>query len=389
MSMGVPKAHGVWSIAHSPPIPLEMLFFLNHDGGGPPVRLWSLDRYGPVRLKALDFSGLIGNVTGDGGAGYRVASGRQSMLAIETDKLTKAYRVGFWRKKHYVLSRLDLAVHDGEIFGFLGPNGAGKTTTLKLLTGLLWPTSGSGRLLGRPLGDVAVKSQVGFLPEQPYFYEYLTGRELLNFYGRLLGLDRSLARERGGLLAEQLGIQSALDTPLRKYSKGMLQRIGLVQALLNDPRLVLLDEPMSGLDPVGRREVRDLLLTLKEEGKTVFFSSHVIPDVEMLCDRVGILVDGRLVAQGPIEQMLEARITSIEVTASHVPAALLDDVDHLLLGRPVSRGDRQLLQVGDEGALSELLARILESKGVIHAVVPQRESLEEYFLRHVHQGSTA
>ena len=305
------------------------------------------------------------------------------MNAIETNGLTKEYRIGFWRKTVRVVSGLNLTVRRGEVFGYLGPNGAGKTTTLKLLTGLVRPTSGEARVLGQPLGDVRTKQQVGFLPEQPYFYEYLTGRELLNFYGQLVGLTQPDRKERIEKLARQLQIDSRLDLPLRKYSKGMLQRLGLAQALINDPELVLLDEPMSGLDPVGRREVRDLLLGLKEKGKTVFFSSHVIPDVEMLCDRVGILVGGRLVAEGPLEEMLEAKVSSIEVTVSHVPPEVAQELDHLLLTRPVSRGERLLLTVKDEGALAELFGRLGEAKGTVHSVIPQRESLEEYFLRHV------
>jgi len=305
------------------------------------------------------------------------------MNAIETEKLGKEHRSGFWRKRVCVLSQLDLTVHEGEIFGYLGLNGAGKTTTLKLLTGLLRPTSGEARILGRPPGDVRAKEQIGFLPEQPSFYEYLTGRELLSFYGQLLGLDRSIRRERIESLVLQLRIESALDLQLRKYSKGMVQRLGLAQALLNDPRLVLLDEPMSGLDPIGRREVRDLLLRLKSEGRTVFFSSHIIPDVEMVCDRVGILVGGRLVAQGPIDEILGVRIASIEVTASQVPPEVMGELDHLLVTQPIPRGERLLLTVKDEGALTELLARLLDGKAVIHAIAPHRESLEEYFFRHV------
>jgi len=305
------------------------------------------------------------------------------MKAIESNNLTKEYRIGFWRRKVRILSGLNLVVHQGEIFGYLGPNGAGKTTTLKLLMGLVRPTSGEARVLGEGLSDVATKRQVGFLPEQPYFYEYLTGRELLNYYGQLVGLHRSDRAERVEQLAHQLQIASALDLPLRKYSKGMLQRIGLVQALLQDPKLLLLDEPMSGLDPIGRREVRDLLLRLKEEGKTVFFSSHVIPDMEMVCDRVGILVSGRLVAQGSLNEMLEAQIASIEVTISRVPPEALEDVSYLLMTKPVKRGGRVLLTVKDEGVLAELLARLLDGKAVIHAIAPHRESLEEYFFRHV------
>lgn len=308
------------------------------------------------------------------------------MNPIETEKLGKEHRIGFWRKRVCAISQLDLTVHEGEVFGYLGPNGAGKTTTLKLLTGLLRPTSGKATILGRPPGDVRIQQQVGFLPEQPSFYEYLTGRELLSFYGQLLGLDRPTRRERIEGLARQLRFESALDLQLRKYSKGMIQRIGLAQALLNDPRLVLLDEPMSGLDPIGRREVRNLLIRLKSEGRTVFFSSHIIPDVEVVCDRVGILVGGRLVAQGPLDEILGVRIASIEVTVSQVPPEVIGELDHLLVTQPVPRGERLLLTVKDEGALAELLGRLLDAKAAIHAILPHRESLEEYFFRHVEPG---
>jgi len=314
--------------------------------------------------------------------GGPVTLGLVSMNAIETDNLTKDYRIGFWRKRIRVLSGVNLVVRRGEIFGYLGPNGAGKTTTLKILMGLARPTSGEARILGQPLGDVGTKHQVGFLPEQPYFYEYLNGKEILDFYGQLFGLHRSDRRERIETLARRLRIESALDLPLRKYSKGMLQKIGLVQALLNDPKLVVLDEPMSGLDPIGRREVRDLLLGLKEEGKTVFFSSHVIPDVEVVCDRVGILVSGRLVAQGPLDEMLEAQVASIEVTVSRLPADVVEDLGHLLMTRPFMRGERLLLTVKDDAMLADLLARLVEAHATVHSIIPQRESLEEYFLRH-------
>jgi len=301
---------------------------------------------------------------------------------VETQGLTKEFRVGFWGKRVRVLSDLNLEVREGEVFGYLGPNGAGKTTTLKLITGLLKPTSGSVRIFGRDCWDFSIKRKVGFLPENPYFYEYLTGRELLNFYGQLVGLRPGERRETIERLAKHVHLSAALDLPLRKYSKGMLQRIGLAQALLNDPDLILLDEPMSGLDPIGRREIRDLIIELKGQGKTVFFSSHIIPDVELLCDRVGILVGGCLVAQGPVDQMLEARIESIEVTVSRVPPGLVEELDHWLVSPPVTKGERLVLTVKDEGTLAELLTRLIEAKAAIHAAAPQRESLEEYFLRH-------
>ncbi len=308
--------------------------------------------------------------------------GQGMVSPVETQGLTKEFRVGFWGKRVRVLSDLNLEVREGEVFGYLGPNGAGKTTTLKLIMGLLKPTSGRVRIFGRDSWDFSIKRRVGFLPENPYFYEYLTGRELLNFYGQLVGLRPVERRDTTERLAKRVNLSEALDLPLRKYSKGMLQRIGLAQALLNDPDLVLLDEPMSGLDPIGRREIRDLIIGLKNQGKTVFFSSHIIPDLELLCDRVGILAGGRLVAQGPLDDMLGARIESIEVTVSRVPPGLVEELDHLLVSLPVTKGERLLLTVKDEGALAELLARLVEAKAAIHAAAPQRESLEEYFLRH-------
>ncbi|MGH7480453.1 MAG: ABC transporter ATP-binding protein, partial [Candidatus Methylomirabilales bacterium] len=205
------------------------------------------------------------------------------MVVLKTEGLTKEYRIGFWRTRVRVLHDLNLEVHQGEIFGYLGPNGAGKTTTLKLLMGLIYPTAGRASILGRDVQDVAVKAQVGFLPENPYFYDYLTGREFLHFYGQLFGLAYRDRRQRIDELLHAVGLSKAAELQLRKYSKGMLQRIGLAQALINDPQVIVLDEPTSGLDPVGRKEVRDLILDLKGKGKTVFFSTHIVPDAEMIC----------------------------------------------------------------------------------------------------------
>ncbi|MFQ5881423.1 MAG: ABC transporter ATP-binding protein [Candidatus Methylomirabilales bacterium] len=305
------------------------------------------------------------------------------MVAIKTEGLAKDYRVGFWRRKVRVLLDLHLEVQEGEIFGYLGPNGAGKTTTLKLLMGLALPTSGRAFILGRELPDVKVKTEVGFLPESPYFYEYLTGREFLGFYGRLFGLRGKGLRDRIGRLLAQVGLQAAADLPLRKYSKGMLQRIGLAQALINDPKLVILDEPMSGLDPVGRREVRDLILRLKEEGKTIFFSSHIIPDVEMICDRVGILVGGRLVKVGRLDELLSAEVESIEVTASGLSEMALKQIERCA-SRPVVRsGDKVLIFIRGEEDLGEVLRLMLDAKARIHAVAPHKRSLEEHFIQEV------
>ncbi|MDH7498973.1 MAG: ABC transporter ATP-binding protein [candidate division NC10 bacterium] len=305
--------------------------------------------------------------------------------AIVAKDLSKDFRVGFALRRRRILHHLDLEVKRGEIFGYLGPNGAGKTTTIKLLMGLIFPTSGQISLLGGEINDFEVKSRIGFVPENPYFYDHLTGWEFMEYCGHLLGMDKAMRDRRISEWMDRLGIRDAGHTRLRKYSKGMIQRIGLAQALLNHPDLVILDEPMSGLDPIGRKEIRDLILSLKEEGKTVFFSSHILPDVEMICDRVGILVDGHLREVGVLEEMLEAKIESIEVT---VREADLKRLSHLPLSSPpLQRGGKVLLSVPNEEILQETLSRLKEEEVRIVSIVPQRETLEEYFLREVGTSS--
>src|SRR5207248_8190532 len=226
------------------------------------------------------------------------------MAAIEILGLEKTYTVGFWRKKpKQALKPLHLKVEDGEIFGFLGPNGAGKTTTLKLLMGLIFPTAGSARLLGHDWRDPDVKAVIGFLPEQPYFYDYLTAEELLDYYARLSGMEARARKRRIAEVLSRVGMSANASVQLRKFSKGMLQRIGVAQAIVHDPKLVFLDEPMSGLDPMGRLEVRDLIQSLKDEGKTVFFSTHILSDAETLCDRVAVLDRGELRAVGAVSEL--------------------------------------------------------------------------------------
>jgi len=307
--------------------------------------------------------------------------------AIFTQDLSKDFRFGFAMRKVRVLHGLSLEVKRGEIFGYLGPNGAGKTTTIKLLMGLIFPSSGEVSLLGGRAEDPQVRSRIGFLPENPYFYDHLTGWELLDYCGRLLGMDKASREARIPPLLEEVGIREAAHTPLRKYSKGMVQRIGLAQALINSPELVILDEPMSGLDPIGRKEIRDLILSLKDLGKTVFFSTHILPDVEMICDRVGILMKGRLREVGVLEEMLEARIRSIEITIEEVDLQVLSRLDLPLSLPPLQRGGKILLAVGDEGALQHVLSSLVAEGVRIVSVVPQKETLEEYFLKEVNLSS--
>jgi ABC-2 type transport system ATP-binding protein len=309
------------------------------------------------------------------------------MKPLQIKALTKEFRLGFRREKVLALDRLDLEVAQGEIFGFLGPNGAGKTTTLKLLMGLLYPTSGTAWLLEKQLGDNEVKHKIGFLPESPYFYEYLTAREFLAFYGQLFGMaGKILAQKVDGLL-ETVNLAPVRHLPLRKFSKGMLQRMGLAQALINDPELVILDEPMSGLDPIGRRDVRDIIMHLKDQGKTVFFSSHILPDVEMICDRVGILVKGRLRAVGTVHDLVgSSAVASVEIVVEDMAEAGIQAAEEL--GAKVVRSGRQaLIKVTDKGHVDPLLAQILRHKGRLVSLVPHKRSLEDLFLEEVRERS--
>src|SRR5438132_9517609 len=246
------------------------------------------------------------------------------MDAIRTEALTKHYTVGFWRPRPYVaLDGLTLQVQAGEVFGFLGPNGAGKTTTLKLLMQLIFPTSGRADILGKPAGDIDVKRRIGYLPENPYFYDYLTAQELLEYFASCFGYSPAEGRTRASRLLDEVGIGAERRLQLRKFSKGMLQRVGIAQALINEPEVVFLDEPMSGLDPIGRREIREMILRLRDRGCTVFFSSHVLADAETLCSRVAIMAKGRLVTAGALSDMLAFQVRGWELVVSGLTDAVL------------------------------------------------------------------
>src|SRR5437763_7618723 len=236
------------------------------------------------------------------------------MHALEIHDLSKTYSVGFWKKRpRCVLKPLNLAVEEGEVFGYLGPNGAGKTTTLKLLMGLVYPTTGTARIFGHSIDDPRAKVNIGFSPEQPYFYDYLTAQELIEYYAQLSGVPAQERSKRAADSLSRVGLKDIERLQLRKFSKGMLQRVALAQAIVHDPKFLFLDEPMSGLDPIGRREVRDLIHELKDEGKTVFFSTHILSDAETLCDRVAVLNQGELRGIGVVRDLLAESGGMVEI----------------------------------------------------------------------------
>ncbi len=305
---------------------------------------------------------------------------------IEIQGLTKDYPVGHWRPgKRRSLDNLTLQVEEGEVFGFLGPNGAGKTTTLKLLMGLIFPTAGSARVLGHSIDDIRMHRDIGYLPEQPYFYDYLTARELLDYYARFSGYETEERRERVARFLDRVGLAAAADTQLRKFSKGMLQRAGIAQAIVHDPKVVFLDEPMSGLDPVGRREVRDIIQDLKQQGRTVFFSTHILSDAEMLCDRVAVLVGGKLQGVGAPSDLVSVEVQGMEI--------LFEARDGIALpasitSRSLPIGQRYHMQV-PESELYAVLDLLRAANARILSVAPVRPTLEDYFFRLVGREQAA
>jgi ABC-2 type transport system ATP-binding protein len=296
-------------------------------------------------------------------------------FAIETENLTKDYPFGFLHlKKKTSLEGLNMQVETGEVFGFIGPNGAGKSTTIKLLMALIFPTAGSARILGKPISDVEMHRDIGYLPEQPYFYDYLTAAELLDYFARFHDLTTADRRERVQRMLKKVGLETAGKIQLRKYSKGMLQRVGLAQAILHEPKVVILDEPMSGLDPVGRREVRDIILELKRDGKTVMFSTHILSDAEMLCDRVGVIVGGKLRGVGAPGQLVDMKTQGMEILFTLPPASNAPS-----LSRATRTGDRYRMEVAEQ----DLYATIEQLRGAgaqILSVTQVKATLEEFFM---------
>jgi ABC-2 type transport system ATP-binding protein len=307
------------------------------------------------------------------------------MPAIEILGLEKTYSVGFWRKHpKRALHPLTLNVEDGEIFGFLGPNGAGKTTTLKLLMGLVFPTAGSARILGRDWTDPSVKAQIGFLPEQPYFYDYLTAHELLEYYGQLSGVPAKQRKHRVEQVLHEVGLRDVQGVQLRKFSKGMLQRVGIGQAILHDPKLVFFDEPMSGLDPMGRREVRGLMEQLKHEGKTVFFSTHILSDAEALCDRVAVVHKGELRDVGAIEDLTSSVQGKVEVIwqGTQIPASIK------AMGAECHVSGDRVRAIVSENQQDVVIDSLRRDRCRLIAVTPVRTSLEAYFVEKLRRAET-
>jgi ABC-2 type transport system ATP-binding protein len=299
---------------------------------------------------------------------------------VEIENLSKDYETGFWRKKKVrALDDLTLSVGGGQIFGFLGGNGAGKTTTIKILMSLLFPTAGTAKILGKEISDVQMHKVIGYCPENPYFYDYLTARELMNYFGELFGIDPAARKKRTEELLTKVGLEEkSWDKQLRKFSKGMLQRVGLAQSLINDPEIVFLDEPMSGLDPIGRREVRELIAGLRDSGTTVFMSTHILSDVETLCDEVAILRNGKLAATGRLDDLLanESERCVFEINVIGVSADAID-IPGVVVS---SKGSGLSIEVSDEDDVERVLKTVRLAGGSLVSVQPVKQSLEELFV---------
>jgi ABC-2 type transport system ATP-binding protein len=309
--------------------------------------------------------------------------------AIRIEELTKDYAIGFWRRRSYrALDRLTLEIDTGEVFGFLGPNGAGKTTTLKLLMQLIFPTSGRAQILGRPVGDLSTRRRIGYLPENPSFYDYLTAEELLGYFGDLFGYSGIERRKRVATLLDRVGIGAERRLQLRKFSKGMIQRVGIAQALLNDPEVVFLDEPMSGLDPLGRRDVRQLILELRDQGRTVFFSSHILADAEALCRRVAVVAGGRLAASGTLADILAFQVHGWELVMSGLSPEVVSRLAPAVRRATEISPGRYSLELSLEQPPDRILAELTSSGASLVSLNSMRDTLEDFFMKRVAEMGT-
>lgn len=304
---------------------------------------------------------------------------------VEIENLTKDYEVGFWKKKKVrALDGLSLQVEGGQIFGFLGGNGAGKTTTIKILMRLLFPSDGTARILGHDINDVKMHARIGYCPENPYFYDYLTAQELMTYFAELFRIPAAERKQRTKDLLTRVGLdEKDWSKQLRKFSKGMLQRVGLAQALINKPEIVFLDEPMSGLDPIGRREIRELIADLRNQGTTVFMSTHILSDIEALCDRVAILRKGKLAATGNLDELLtqHGEIQGFEINVKSVSAnALQESISHIADVSLTVKANGANIQVADENDIERILQETKKLGGKLVSVQPVKQSLEELFV---------
>jgi ABC-2 type transport system ATP-binding protein len=299
-------------------------------------------------------------------------------IVLRADGLAKTFRLGFFRKRVEAVKEVSFDVHRGEVFGYLGPNGSGKTTTMKMLMGLVFPSRGRAEVLGLPVPSRAAQRRLGYLPESPYFYEYLTPEEFLDLAGALCDVPRRLRRTRADQLIARVGLDHARGRPLRKFSKGMLQRIGIAQALMGDPELVVLDEPMTGLDPIGRKEIRDLMLELKREGRTVMYSTHILPDVEMTCDRVAMIFAGRIRNVGPLSELLTARLLSTEISLRHGVGQIPSLPEEAKIRQTP---DGMLVDLSEGTDVDVFLRAALAANCSVISVTQRRESLEDLFVR--------
>ena len=297
------------------------------------------------------------------------------MAILKFQDVEKALPFGFWLRKKEVLRGVSLSVEQGEIYGFLGPNGAGKTTSIKCLLGLLFPDSGSVELFGDPGPTLAARHRLGYLPEQPYFYPHLKGRELIEYFGRLFGLRGAVLHNKAEQLLAMVGLPDDGEKLIGQYSKGMLQRLGVAQALVNDPDLVIFDEPMSGLDPIGRREVKDLIMSVKERGATVFFSSHILSDAEALCDRVGLLVNGKLRFERKIDDLLDEQVEYWQAASEGLEATALPGYEPV-----ATQGDLNFYRLDDEPQVDAWVDAVRAAGGRVYRLAPQRATLEDYFV---------
>jgi ABC-2 type transport system ATP-binding protein len=303
------------------------------------------------------------------------------MAAIETEELTKDYSIGFWRPKPYrALDRLTMSVEEGEVFGFLGPNGAGKSTTLKLLMGLIFPTGGKAQILGKPVGDLDTRRRIGFLPENPSFYDYLSAQELVTYFAGLSGLRGPDRTRRVSAALDEVGLRGERHMKMRSYSKGMIQRVGVAQALVSQPDVVFFDEPMSGLDPLGRRDLRHLMLRLRDRGCTVFFSSHILSDAEALCSRVAILAQGRMVTQGRLADIVAFELRGWDLVVSDVPEPVMKQLQARVTAITALAHNRYTLELSPTEPPEKLIQQLTEAGVQVVSLNPIRTTLEDYFV---------